>query len=524
MRLKTIILFVLLAGFSSAQTIRSGSLTDYIDSVLLTMPSTEFSDEYVEPDVTQLSQWGSLVQNILNANYTSADSLANILSYALYAYTDTTDSQDKLYYLLAKTPGGANYWGSFIFDQSPQRQKVVVQSPHPLFDTHTGKQGIVIFKTLGARAFCISGTHRCNSSDSTSCAGTTSVCTGLNNVKFRKSDQPHNVSATFQRTLEILNSSLSNLVIIQNHGFAKDNGDPDLIMSNGVAKSPTVDYLASVMDYLLQVDSSFTFKILHVDTTWNTLTGTTNVQGRLINGSTNPCTKSASANTGRFLHIEQAYTKLRDSQTNRARLADALAYAFPLDPLPVELVSFTAVAAGCEVILRWQTATETNNTGFSVQRKSTTPNGSSTDWVTITFIAGSGNSNAPKNYSFTDRYLNSGMYSYRLVQTDADGSTTLSKEQTIVFSDNLPAQFSISVYPNPFNITCKADIINPVPGIVAIALFDIIGRKVRTVFNGYAEAGRFSLAIDGKELSSGIYTLQVSGVTGGVTRKLLLMK
>ncbi len=113
-------------------------------------------------------------------------------------------------------------------------------------------------------------------------------------------------------------------------------------MSNGNVNEPTTDYLSSLKDNLLIEDNKLTFKIAHIDTSWKELLATTNTQGRLINGSNNPCGKSASSNAGRFLHIEQAYDSLRDSESNWNKLSNAIATTFVSDPLPVELVSFKA--------------------------------------------------------------------------------------------------------------------------------------------------------------------------------------
>ncbi|MDP3831851.1 MAG: hypothetical protein Q8Q47_11305, partial [Ignavibacteriaceae bacterium] len=88
--------------------------------------------------------------------------------------------------------------------------------------------------------------------------------------------------------------------------------------------------------------------------------------------------------------------------------------------LPVELTSFSANIISKSVNLTWQTATEVNNYGFQVERKTDKVE---SIWEEIGFIAGSGNSNSPKEYSFADNSLNnSGKYSYRLKQVDNDGS------------------------------------------------------------------------------------------------------
>ncbi|MFZ4622459.1 MAG: hypothetical protein ACOYNS_17985, partial [Bacteroidota bacterium] len=80
------------------------------------------------------------------------------------------------------------------------------------------------------------------------------------------------------------------------------------------------------------------------------------------------------------------------------------------DPLPVELVSFTASAGKEGVMLIWKTATETNNHGFEIERsvlnhRSIGSLNQSADeqmdqWIQIGFVEGNGTTNAPKSYSF----------------------------------------------------------------------------------------------------------------------------
>ena len=68
-------------------------------------------------------------------------------------------------------------------------------------------------------------------------------------------------------------------------------------------------------------------------------------------------------------------------------------------PLPVELISFSAQVNEGEVTLNWETETEVDNYGFDVERKEKDYQ----DWTKIGFIEGHGNSNSPKQYSFTDQ-------------------------------------------------------------------------------------------------------------------------
>ena len=90
--------------------------------------------------------------------------------------------------------------------------------------------------------------------------------------------------------------------------------------------------------------------------------------------------------------------------------------------LPVELSSFSASVIGASIILNWTTETEVNNYGFDVERKSFMGS-----WEIISFVNGNGNSNSTKQYSFIDKNVYTGAYSYRLRQIDNDGNISIFK-------------------------------------------------------------------------------------------------
>ena len=93
------------------------------------------------------------------------------------------------------------------------------------------------------------------------------------------------------------------------------------------------------------------------------------------------------------------------------------------DIIPVELTSFTANVSGNSVNLNWKTATELNNNGFEIQRKS-----SNSQFNKVGYVAGFGTTTEPKAYSFTDNRLAVGNYTYRFKQVDFNGSFEYSNE------------------------------------------------------------------------------------------------
>lgn len=80
-------------------------------------------------------------------------------------------------------------------------------------------------------------------------------------------------------------------------------------------------------------------------------------------------------------------------------------------------------------------------------------------------------------------------------------------------------------YPNPFNPSTTISYYLPQNGRVLVEVYDINGRKVKTVVNGNMNAGNHTVQFDGSELSSGLFfiRLNVDGKDINV-RKMTLIK
>jgi hypothetical protein len=205
-------------------------------------------------------------------------------------------------------------------------------------------------------------------------------------------------------------------------------------------------------------------------------------------------------------------------------LSSAFLYMVYTDIVPVELTSFTAMAVGDGVQLSWTTATETNNRGFEIQRHA-----GSSQWEEIGFVAGKGTITNPQSYSYTDNNVDEGTYFYRLKQIDFDGSINYSNEISVAVG-NLPTNYSLSQnYPNPFNPTTAIQFQVPKTSLVSIKIYDLIGQEVKTLFNGQAQQGTYSvewngLNNDGIQLSSGTYIYRFTSEEFVQSRKMILMK
>lgn len=202
------------------------------------------------------------------------------------------------------------------------------------------------------------------------------------------------------------------------------------------------------------------------------------------------------------------------------------------NPLPVELSTFNVnTVEGSKAELSWETATEINNHGFSVER-SVKSNGfekstENAQWEEVAFVRGHGNSNSPKFYSFTDENLVGGSkFMYRLKQIDIDGTFEYSD---IIEIEVVPNKFELlQNYPNPFNPSTLIRFTLPEDTQLAINIYNLLGEKVVTILNDELKAGfhqvNFNTNSAGYNLASGIYIYTLESKNFSQVKKMVLMK
>lgn len=196
--------------------------------------------------------------------------------------------------------------------------------------------------------------------------------------------------------------------------------------------------------------------------------------------------------------------------------------ASAVSPLPVELISFTANLNGSNVELRWVTATEVNNFGFSVE----TCHDKSQLWETVGFIPGSGNSNSPKEYSFTDHLklnLDHTLF-YRLKQIDNNGKFEYSKVLEISTHIQLLTFKLQQNHPNPFNPSTIITYSIPASSYVIVEVYNVLGKLITTLVNKNQDPGSYKVSFDARGLSNGIYYYRIKAGTFTETKKMLLLK
>jgi surface protein len=197
-----------------------------------------------------------------------------------------------------------------------------------------------------------------------------------------------------------------------------------------------------------------------------------------------------------------------------------LVFASDSSPLPVELARFkgTAVEPGetagtgeATVRLTWQTASETNNAGFEVQRKA--GSGGASAWKEVGYReskANGGTTNQPLTYRFTDGQVpySADSVSYRLRQVDTDGTSSYSEARTVELKgpDGVTLQ---APFPNPARGSVTLRFALPEPTDVTIEVYDVMGRKVKTLRHGTEKAGPKETEMPTDRLSAGMYFIRL---------------
>jgi len=314
--------------------------------------------------------------------------------------------------------------------------------------------------------------------------------------------------------------------------------------SIGLGKSSS----ASLTWYSTELDVNTTYLIV---TAYNFISGTGNDAAKLwvnpdLSGEEPASDISITSGTDAddIGHVQFRQGQVTgDMDIDGVRVATSWSQA----PLPVELTSFTANVINRSVELNWETATEINNYGFSVERRVMNE-----EWKTIAFVRGYGNCNSQKYYSFIDEEPSYGKIQYRLKQIDFDGAYKYSETIHVFVNGDVESKLNQN-FPNPFNP--ETTIVYTIPNVetlpalrmgkhavslqhVTLKIYDILGREIATLVNEQQSPGKYSVHFNAVQitnlhhnLSSGVYfyTLRInpsisSERTFIQTRKMILVR
>ncbi|MEO6287489.1 MAG: T9SS type A sorting domain-containing protein [Dyadobacter sp.] len=172
-----------------------------------------------------------------------------------------------------------------------------------------------------------------------------------------------------------------------------------------------------------------------------------------------------------------------------------------IDPLPVNLVAFTASKSEQNVLLSWSTSEETNSSRFEVQRSH---NGK--DWLVLGNVSAKGESKVAQNYSYLDDQSKSGENLYRLRMIDMDETFSFSRIRSVEMGPDIEN----FVYPNPVD-----EVLNlRMPDwkrIKSTSITNLAGKEI------YKSGPVKSASINIKHLQSGTYLLIITKTDGSVS-------
>lgn len=206
-------------------------------------------------------------------------------------------------------------------------------------------------------------------------------------------------------------------------------------------------------------------------------------------------------------------------------------------PVSVGFVSFDGrIQADGSVALEWLVASQTNNFGWEVYRRSL---GGS--FENVGTIRGAGTSNEALVYRFVDHSVpaSMGSVSYFLTQIGLDGERSVIEPITVFGSTAvedeesraIPSRFSVGQNrPNPFNPMTTIEYVLAEDAAVKIGIYDMAGALVVRIADGVVRsAGRHSVQWDGRDSSgrdvaSGTYIYRIAAGERLAVRKMLLVR
>jgi len=212
--------------------------------------------------------------------------------------------------------------------------------------------------------------------------------------------------------------------------------------------------------------------------------------------------------------------------------------------LPVQLLSFTASSTDGRVTLQWQTAAEVDNLGFILRRSEAAegPFNTIASYKTESELEGAGNSSQLRLYKYHDHGVFNGVtYWYQLLDVDFNGQETVQRTISITAGSmtidaeegdpgGFPAEFHLyQNNPNPFNPGTQIEFDIPRDINADLSIFDILGRKIITLFTGRIDARSYSVYWNGRDAAgnivpSGLYIYVLSTPDYHTGRRMVLIR
>ncbi len=210
-------------------------------------------------------------------------------------------------------------------------------------------------------------------------------------------------------------------------------------------------------------------------------------------------------------------------------------------PLPVVLSSFYSTSTNNTSVLHWATQSEVENQGWNIYRSNSESLTQSMIVNDEGMITAAGTTTEPTEYTFTDPYplLVGTNYWYWIESISFFGESEIFGPISLTIPNDEPGQntpispeeFGLHQnYPNPFNPNTEISFALEEESKVELVIYDVKGKKIKTLFTGNAEADRLynflwnGVNENGKSVASGIYFYKLETGTKIETKRMLLVK
>ncbi|MBI3233959.1 MAG: T9SS type A sorting domain-containing protein [Bacteroidetes bacterium] len=216
--------------------------------------------------------------------------------------------------------------------------------------------------------------------------------------------------------------------------------------------------------------------------------------------------KPAVAGTGDW---KAHYGSVVNTTTNMIRFTDLNGFSVftptdNVDPLPISLLTFDAVASGVDASLTWQTSTEFGSSHINVLRSL---DGNS--FERIATLKAKGNSFSLTDYAFVDQNAASLQTSqviyYQLEMVDANGLTNYSDTRQVNFKKSFTV---MSIYPQPIGEDININLSLSETSQIRVSLLDMNGKVILTDSKTYNN-GNTLINLNTADLAAGIYLVRI---------------
>lgn len=294
-----------------------------------------------------------------------------------------------------------------------------------------------------------------------------------------------------------------------------------------------------IMGNIITLQTPFLVRVKVSDETPNDRVSSIELRYGIPGSGNNPTVLTSTTNSDSLVYmVEQSvgstyyyYIYVRQNDGHRVWTAPIWVTVDGYLPVTFGYLSAHILDSSNYVKIEWSTISEINNLGFYVQRKGELEN----DYITLNndIIPGANTSLQTRNYYFIDSSItNFGNYYYRIKQVDHNGLESFSNVILFSFNPTNVKENSISDYklelaqnfPNPFNPVTKINFTVSKNSYIFLAVYDVLGKQVGLIFNGYKNPGEYSYEFDATGLPSGVYYYKLISNDQQLIKKMILLK